>query len=105
MSQNAESNRKSIIQFVIALVVVLGGVVLGSIVVLRHEKPSANRVRPGSIARSNMIVSNTNEMVWVPGGTFLMGSPEGQTDERPAHEVMVNGFWMDRTEVTNDQFE
>ncbi|MBI3850952.1 MAG: formylglycine-generating enzyme family protein [Verrucomicrobia bacterium] len=44
-------------------------------------------------------------MVWIPGGTFWMGSDEGQTDERPLHEVTVNGFWMDKTEVTNEQFE
>ncbi|WP_428388501.1 formylglycine-generating enzyme family protein [Mucisphaera sp.] len=45
-------------------------------------------------------------MVWVPGGRFTMGwdGPEGRYDERPAHEVEVSGFWIDRTEVTNAQF-
>ena len=45
------------------------------------------------------------EMVWVPGGTFLMGrgrgDDEADTDEQPAHTVRVRSFWMDRTEVTN----
>jgi formylglycine-generating enzyme required for sulfatase activity len=45
-------------------------------------------------------------MVWVPGGEFTMGSDAEQAwaDERPAHRVHVDGFWMDRTEVTNAQF-
>jgi formylglycine-generating enzyme required for sulfatase activity len=43
-------------------------------------------------------------MVWIPGGTFLMGNEHGAPDERPVHEVTVSGFWMDRTEVTNAQF-
>jgi formylglycine-generating enzyme required for sulfatase activity len=48
------------------------------------------------------------ELVWVPGGCFLMGSPQGdeerEADEGPVHEVCVNGFWMGKTEVTNGQF-
>lgn len=45
-------------------------------------------------------------MVWVPGGEFTMGwdGPEGRYDERPSHRVRVDGFWIDRTEVTNAQF-
>jgi formylglycine-generating enzyme len=46
----------------------------------------------------------TNQMVWIQGGTFWMGSEEGP-DERPRRQVTVDGFWMDRTEVTNAQFE
>ena len=45
-------------------------------------------------------------MVWVPGGEFTMGwdGDDGRLDERPAHRVRVDGFWMDATEVTNAQF-
>jgi formylglycine-generating enzyme required for sulfatase activity len=43
-------------------------------------------------------------MVYVPSGTFLMGSNNGEADERPVHEVTLNGFWIDRTEVTNEQY-
>jgi formylglycine-generating enzyme len=42
-------------------------------------------------------------MVWVPGGSFWMGS-EDFPDAVPVHLVRVDGFWMDRTEVTNAQF-
>lgn len=44
------------------------------------------------------------EMVWIPGGTFLMGSDDFYPDERPVHRVYVDGFWIDRHPVTNAQF-
>jgi formylglycine-generating enzyme len=45
-------------------------------------------------------------MAWIPGGEFTMGSelPDARADERPAHRVQVDGFWMDATEVTNARF-
>jgi formylglycine-generating enzyme len=51
-------------------------------------------------------VNGPKDMMWVPGGEFLMGSNHklSQRNERPAHKVRVSGFWMDRTHVTNAQF-
>jgi sulfatase modifying factor 1 len=43
-------------------------------------------------------------MVWIPGGSFVMGSDHHYPEEAPAHAVAVEGFWMDRTPVTNAQF-
>ena len=43
-------------------------------------------------------------MVSIPGGTFLMGSDRHYPEERPAHQVTVDGFLMDATPVTNRQF-
>jgi formylglycine-generating enzyme required for sulfatase activity len=43
-------------------------------------------------------------MVYVPGGTFAMGSQDGESDEQPVHQVTLDGFWLDQTEVTNAQF-
>ncbi|HWA35576.1 MAG TPA: formylglycine-generating enzyme family protein [Cyclobacteriaceae bacterium] len=45
-------------------------------------------------------------MVWIPGGEFEMGAAEqcNTNDAQPFHRVSVRGFWMDETEVTNDQF-
>jgi len=44
-------------------------------------------------------------MAWIPGGEFWMGSAEPMfPDARPIHKVYVNGFWIDRTTVTNEQF-
>ena len=44
------------------------------------------------------------DMIWIPGRRFLMGSDEHYPEERPAHEVAVDGFWMDRHPVTNEAF-
>jgi sulfatase modifying factor 1 len=54
-------------------------------------------------------------MVWIPGGEFSMGStlngegsygmPMPSNDTEPVHRVRVDGFWMDTTTVTNEQFE
>ncbi len=43
-------------------------------------------------------------MVSIPGGEFVMGSNNGDPDEAPPHAVSVAPFWMDVTEVTNDEF-
>ncbi len=43
-------------------------------------------------------------MVWVPGGTFTMGSNASYPEEAPASLRTVPGFWMDRFEVTNAEF-
>ncbi len=54
-------------------------------------------------------------MVWIPGGQFSMGSGASNdalcgmssltSDSLPIHRVYVDGFWMDKTDVTNDQFD
>ena len=42
-------------------------------------------------------------MVYIPAGEFEMGSTDRE-DEQPVHTVVLDGFWIDRTEVTNVQF-
>ena len=46
-------------------------------------------------------------MVYVPAGDFTMGSPEGEggDHEHPQHTVYLREFWIDQTEVTNEQYE
>jgi formylglycine-generating enzyme required for sulfatase activity len=44
-------------------------------------------------------------MVWIAGGTFRMGSDGHYAEEAPSHRVAVDGFWIDRTPVTNRQFK
>jgi formylglycine-generating enzyme len=43
-------------------------------------------------------------MVWIPGGTFQMGSNDHYPEEAPVHTVAVNPFWIDAVPVTNRQF-
>jgi formylglycine-generating enzyme required for sulfatase activity len=77
---------------------------------LKRAKDASEDLRPRSVlpvsppARAAES-SWTNDMVWISGDTFWMGSEEGQPDEKPVHEVTVDGFWIDRTELTNEQFE
>jgi formylglycine-generating enzyme required for sulfatase activity len=44
-------------------------------------------------------------MMWIPGGTFHMGSDKHYAEEAPVHRASVSGFWIDRTPVTNRQFK
>jgi sulfatase modifying factor 1 len=43
-------------------------------------------------------------MLWMPSGTFQMGSAAFYPEERPVHRVTVDGFWMDQGSVTNHNF-
>jgi formylglycine-generating enzyme len=53
-------------------------------------------------------------MAWISGGEFSMGAQDAPdmndvamhatTDSRPIHRVYVDGFWMDKTDVTNEEF-
>ncbi|MGB6010277.1 MAG: formylglycine-generating enzyme family protein [Desulfobacterales bacterium] len=49
------------------------------------------------------------EFVWVPGGCYEMGcgswTNDCSSDEKPVHEVCVDGFWMGKTEVIQGQWE
>src|SRR5258706_13813865 len=51
-------------------------------------------------------VSRTGaDTVWIPGGTFRMGSNDHYPEEAPVHRVTVDGFWIDRAPVTNRRFK
>jgi len=45
-------------------------------------------------------------MVWIPAGEFIMGTDDVRSfpNERPAHKVRVEGFWIDEHDVTNAEF-
>lgn len=63
----------------------------------------------GSVDTSSVVNADTaaDGMRFIPGGTFMMGGDNSQAsaDEYPKHEVKVDPFWMDETEVTNAQFQ
>ncbi len=78
----------------------------------KAPKPGDKRINPADGA----------EMVWIPGGEFMMGSDPAETDrlwartgwdaqwkenaqgEFPKHRVSVEGFWAYKHEVTNEQY-
>ncbi len=45
------------------------------------------------------------EMALIPGGKFTMGRNDGDEDERPAHEVAVKAFYLDKFEITSQQYK
>src|SRR3984893_17857367 len=63
----------------------------------RRMDDIATAKRPEQSAHANMI--------FIPGGTFRMGSDKHYAEEAPAHRVTVDGFWIDSTPVTNRQFK
>ena len=44
------------------------------------------------------------DTIWIPGGTFRMGSDRHYPEEAPVHRVAVDGFWMDAKPVSNRAF-
>ena len=47
---------------------------------------------------------NTENMVLIDAGSFMMGSDKFYPEEKPVHKVTVDGFWMDKCPVTNNAF-
>ncbi|MCI0537229.1 MAG: formylglycine-generating enzyme family protein [Verrucomicrobiales bacterium] len=103
MNQTPQRTTHSTRLFVVALTIVLLAVTLGTLFTMRFQGP-----RPANkpTALGHVIPPPPSpELIWVPDGTFRMGSNDGLVEERPAHTVQVRGFWMDRAEVTNEQFQ
>jgi len=67
------------------------------------EVPVVNTEVPGM---GSTQVSETDGMtlVFVPNGDFTMGSDNGLANEKPAHTVFLDSYWIDQTEVTNAMF-
>ena len=109
----------------VAVVVIVAGSVAVAAWVARPRPPARDATAPAAVASNRFLPTVANKtprsepvpagMVWIPGGEFSMGAqdpPDGDDtvgmqatmDSRPVHRVYVDGFWMDATEVTNEQF-
>lgn len=61
---------------------------------------------PAVVDRSAKPAKGSEGMVWIPGGEFTAGTVHAQMDDAtPLVRIRVKGFWMDRTEVTNREFQ
>jgi formylglycine-generating enzyme len=72
------------------------------------EQPHKTKAAVGSCAAYAGLPAEEGEtagMAFISGGTFKMGSERYQPEERFTHVVRVDGFWIDRHEVTNAQFK
>ncbi len=108
--------------FVVAAVIVAGA--LATVVYSQHAEKSEAQIQGpvGTAARFLPTKANSapapgpapEGMVWIPGGEFSMGANDppdmdevgmkATEDARPIHRVYVDGFFMDKTDVTNAQF-
>lgn len=80
----------------------------------KQNKATDTRLGKVAVDTSNLIkekpttVEIPEGMVWIPGGVFTQGAvphdTEAMAHEKPAHEVAVDGFFMDTTAVTNKAF-
>jgi formylglycine-generating enzyme required for sulfatase activity len=83
-----------------------GSLMIGAFATATAQK-SAARGELGSCAAYSGVPSDDNDhagMAFIRGGTFVMGSERQRPEERFTHVVRVDGFWIDRHEVTNAQF-
>ena len=104
---------------VVAVLPMAGALVLAFTAM--RSRPAAADALPASPFLPTVEITNRPPepapagMAWIPGGEFSMGAQDphdmhdavgmqATTDSRPVHRVFVDGFWMDQTEVTNEQF-
>ncbi len=106
-----------------AVIIVIGGSVLSvrsmrgrSALEASTGMPEPPKRMPTEEERGAPAAPAPREMVWIPGEEFSMGAAEpvgvdrndvamhATDDARPIHRVYVEGFFMDRTDVTNAQF-
>jgi len=116
-----------------ALALGLAAAALAAVISLRPFRSRDSAPANGSSAASNPVTPSSASsfaptvpvmdsippvappgMVWIPGGEFSMGSnaaseslchlPGVTRDALPVHRVFVDGFWMDKTELTNEEF-
>ncbi len=80
-------------------VLIAAGVFAGT--ALNDRTAAATENQPGDVWKEPF---TGMEFVWVPPGCFVMGNHRGAADERPAHEVCVDGFWLGKYEVTQKEW-
>jgi formylglycine-generating enzyme required for sulfatase activity len=117
-------DRRRLLKRVAVGVIVIGGAAALAMRTTRSKplatastsRPSASAFQPTIENRAVPRGPAPQGMVWIPGGEFSMGAadPTGvdrndvgmraTDDSRPIHRVHVDGFWMDKTVVTNQQF-
>jgi formylglycine-generating enzyme required for sulfatase activity len=71
------------------------------------QAETRNRTWAPYISSAGTIGGNEDANIpvaYVPAGCFMMGSENGDNDERPVHEVCLSGFWIGQTEITNAQY-
>ena len=99
----ASSNRVPVVWFLLGIVGI-GSVLLFSVGTIASPNSIGSDSAQGPQAQADR--KPPPGMAWIPEGTFLMGTDDVASfpSERPAHRVRVDGFWIDRYDVTNAEF-
>jgi len=101
-----ELNKKSFTAFTIGFSLFIYLIAIFFSCKSKQQKENNNPI-PGGKEILNALPADSSQpkMLWIKGGSFLMGSDDPAfMDAQPVHEVSVNGFWMDEHEVTNAEF-
>ncbi len=94
----------------VVLLLVIGGA-FGRPTPATLVAPAGTPVPTPTLGIGSTMVSDKDGMLllYVPAGNFLMGSSDSDSqassDEKPQHTVYLDAFWIDKTEVTNVQFQ
>jgi formylglycine-generating enzyme required for sulfatase activity len=103
----AKSSSMLLIGGVVLIVLLIGGGI-GAYFLMRSKPATGVIVRgntPTPAPTSEPDAAFKPELIEIPGGTLQMGRNDGPPQERPLHAVTVQKFLMDRTEVTNVEYE
>ncbi len=76
---------------------------LGVIALARRAEPPVGS-QAGQVKTMALPGGARMDLVWVPAGSFDMGSNDGRPDEKPVHRVELDGFWIGETKVTVGQW-
>ena len=69
------------------------------------ETPTATATAQATLASNMLREKDGAEMIYIPAGSFEMGSNLGPEDEKPLREVSLDGYWIDKFEVTNELYQ
>lgn len=101
-SQKIPSNRIGFVIITSGILVLLILIFVISVLYLKtKEEDKINKESTGRTESKTF----TPEMILIPGGTFKMGRNDGDFRERPTFTVEVKSFWLEKTEVTNLEYE
>jgi eukaryotic-like serine/threonine-protein kinase len=71
---------------------------------LPTETPLPTITPEGDLGSTWVRPKDSMVMVYVPKGIFTMGNNSGDPDEKPIHDVYMDAYWIDQTEITNTMY-
>lgn len=108
LSANA---RRRVLLKITTIISIFVLIIMGILIVKRRYYHSSDLIKilPGTSIGDTLVNPRDGaSMVWVPAGEFLMGSTNADKyanlDEKPAHNIYLDGFWIYKNDVTVSQY-